>query len=498
MNDERTTRTVDCCIAGGGPAGVMLGLLLARQGADVLLLEAHQNFDRDFRGDTVHPSTVGLLEEIGLLDELLALPHAAMFDFPFHYSDGSISPPPSQRDVARRPQSYQVPQHLLLDMLVREARRYPTFHVAMGARVDELLYDGTTVCGLQYTSADGRHAVRASVVVGADGRFSKLRQLAGLQLQSRGEPMDILWFRLPKSSSDPERASGLYLGTDGMLVVMDRPDGWQVGYVFAKGAYQRIRGDGVAALRRSVVQHAEWLADRVDALQHWRQTSLLSVASGRLERWYAPGLLLIGDAAHVMTPVGGVGINYAIQDAVVASNVLGPRLLTGTLRTADLARVQRRRELPTRLMQAMQRRMNPFTDDGTVQLQPPLALRLVLNSAPLAELRRRLISYGGWRPERVCNSAPFQSVLRAAAARILRWTGDELWKSMCSIDARAFTSPGWALGHTHRAARLRSPTRASHETQQRHVSKLGDCGADEVQLAAGNLQVCRHPRFLQP
>jgi FAD binding domain len=266
----------------------------------VLLLEAHDNFDRDFRGDAVHPSTVGLLEEIGLLDELLALPHAAMFDFPFHYPDGSISPAPSKRDVARRPRSCQVPQHLLLDMLVREARRYPTFHIAMGARVDELLYNGSAVCGLQYTSADGRHAVRASVVVGADGRFSKMRQLAGLQL-----------------------------------------------------------------------------------------------------------------------------------------HVLGPRLLTGTLRTADLAKVQRRRELPTRLMQAMQRRMNPFADDGTVQLQPPLPLRLVLNSAPVVDLRRRLISYGGWRPERVRKSAPFHCELRATAARLLTWTGNGLWKSMCSIDVRA-------------------------------------------------------------
>jgi 2-polyprenyl-6-methoxyphenol hydroxylase-like FAD-dependent oxidoreductase len=438
MNDDNAVKTVDCCIAGGGPAGVALGLLLARQGVRVLLLEAHQNFDRDFRGDTVHPSTVDLLEQLGLLDKLLALPHAAMLDFPFHYADGSISPPPSERDRARKRRSYQIPQRVLLDLLVREAQRYPTFGVALGARVDGLLHDANGVCGVRYRSSDGEHEVRAALVVGADGRFSKVRQLAGIPLHSRGEPMDVLWFRLPKSDSDPERAMGIYFGGDGQLVVMDRPDGWQVGYAFAKGAHVRLRANGIGALRRSIVELADWLADRVELLEDWRQTSLLSVVSGRVERWYAPGLLLIGDAAHVMSPVGGVGINYAIQDAVVAANVVGQPLLKGTLCTADLARVQRRRELPTRLMQAMQQRMTQFSRDGRAQLRPPFPQRVLMGSPPVAELRRRLISYGGWRAERV---RELPSERPHGVQRLATW----LWREVTQIDARALIALGGGM-----------------------------------------------------
>jgi 2-polyprenyl-6-methoxyphenol hydroxylase-like FAD-dependent oxidoreductase len=440
MNDNEPIRSVDCCIAGGGPAGVVLGLLLARQGVEVLLLEAHQNFDRDFRGDTVHPSTVQLLEQIGLLHKLLDLPHAAVLDFPFHFPDGSISPPPSERDRSRRAYSYQIPQHLLLDMLVHEARRYPTFRAEVGARVDGLLHDATGgICGLRYTAAGGSHEVHASLVIGADGRFSKVRQLAGMQLHSRGEPMDVLWFRLPKVAADPERAAGIYFGTDGLVVIMDRPDGWQVGYVFAKGAYQRLRAAGLADLHEAIVSRAAWLADRIGLLDDWRQTSLLSVDAGRVERWYAPGVLLIGDAAHVMTPVGGVGINYAVQDAVAAANVLGPRLLQGSLRVADLAAVQRRRELPTRLMQAMQRQMSPFTSDGRPKLQPALFPRLVMALPPVAELRRRLISFGGWRPGRVRDPA---SARRSDAPEVVSHLARRVWDVMCQVDPRAFAMFG--------------------------------------------------------
>ena len=428
MDEIELTSQVDCCIVGGGPAGVVLGLLLARQGVEVMLLEAHQNFDRDFRGDTVHPSTVRLLEQIGLFDKLLALPHAAVFDFPFHFPDGSISPPPTERDRARRPYSYQIPQHLLLDMLVSEAQRYPTFHVVMGARVDGLLQNaGGEVRGLRYRGADGSHEVHASLVVGADGRFSKVRQLAGMQLRSRGEPIDVLWFRLPKALSDPERATGIYFGADGLVVVMDRPDGWQVGYVFAKGAYQRLRAAGLAELHKAIVNRVSWLADRIEVISDWRQTSLLSVDAVRVDRWYAPGMLLIGDAAHVMTPVGGVGINYAVQDAVAAANVLGLRLLKGTLRVADLAAVQRRRELPTRLMQAMQRQMAPFAAEGRPKLQPPLLPRLTMGLPPVAALRRRLIAFGGWHPEQVRDPA---SACCPRACDVVSQLARGLWDAM--------------------------------------------------------------------
>jgi 2-polyprenyl-6-methoxyphenol hydroxylase-like FAD-dependent oxidoreductase len=472
MDNDDAIQTVDCCIAGGGPAGVVLGLLLARQGVSVLLLEAHENFDRDFRGDTVHPSTVALLEQIGLLDKLLALPHAAMLDFPFHYPDGSISPPPTERDRARQPHSYQVPQHLLLDMLVGEARRYPTFRVAMGARVDDLLHDGGVVCGVRYTAADGKHEVGASLVVGADGRFSKVRQLARNPLLGHGEPMDVLWFRLPKTASDPKRAAGLYLGAEGQLVVMDRPDGWQVGYVFAKGAYRRLRTAGLEALHRSVVDQAGWLADRIGTLQDWRQTSLLSVDAGRVERWYVPGLLLIGDAAHVMTPVGGVGINYAVQDAVVAANILSPRLLNGTLRTADLASVQRRRELPTRLMQAMQRLMTPFSRDGRPQLGPPFRLRVGMSFPPVAEIRRRLIRYGGWRPERLRDLASQERPgRRAIAAHLATKIARGVWSAMTQIDPRVMMVLGGGI-YPYDAAVHDHGTTLQHDRSQRSASQL--------------------------
>jgi 2-polyprenyl-6-methoxyphenol hydroxylase-like FAD-dependent oxidoreductase len=459
MECEQDIQAVDCCIVGAGPAGVVLGLSLARQGVNVLLLEAHQNFDRDFRGDTVHPSTVKLLEQLGLLDKLLALPHAAILDFPFHYPDGSISPPPTERARARWPHSYQVPQHLLLNMLAGEAQRYPTFHLAMGAKVDDLLRDARGACGVRYTAADGQHRVRASVVVGADGRFSKVRQLAGMALRGRGEPMDVLWFRLPKAAPDPERAMGIYFGREGQVVVLDRPDGWQVGYVFAKGAYQRLRTAGIEALRRSLVEHAAWLVDRIGLLQDWQQTALLSIDAGRVKRWYAPGLLLIGDAAHVMSPVGGVGINYAVQDAVVAANILAPRLIDGTLRTADLAAVQRRREMPTRLMQALQRRMSHFPAAGQPRIKPPLAVRLVMDCPPVAELRRRLITFGGWRPETLRDVRPRRQV-KACFCAVAARAADAAWTALGQIDPRIYTMFGLPV----HGPRMPSPHKRNGET----------------------------------
>jgi 2-polyprenyl-6-methoxyphenol hydroxylase-like FAD-dependent oxidoreductase len=266
--------------------------------------------------------------------------------------------------------------------------------------------------------------------------------------------MDVLWFRLPKAASDPERAAGVYLGADGVVVIMDRPDGWQVGYAFAKGAYQRLRDAGPEAIRRSVVDHAGWLADRIELLRDWRQVSLLSVDAGRVERWYAPGLLMIGDAAHVMSPVGGVGINYAVQDAVVAANILGPGLLQGTLRTADLAAVQRRRELPTRLMQALQRRMTPFSAAGQPRQRPPLVIRLAMGS-PLAALPRCLIAFGGWRPERVRDlQSKRRGRLRRFAVQLAVSTAKCLWSALAQVDTRAFAVFGLPV-YTHELLRPR-------------------------------------------
>jgi len=402
MTGNQDSLDVECCIAGGGPAGVVLALLLARQGVEVALLEAHQDFNRDFRGDTVHPSTVSLIEHLGLLDRLLELPHATFIDFPLHYPDGRVSPAPTTTRGKKPLQSYQIQQNLFLDLLAREASRFPSFHLIMGARVDGLIEQDGTVCGVRYTARNGTHTVKAALTVGADGRFSRVRQLAGMPLRPSSEPMDVLWLRLPRAATDPERAHGLYMGGDRLLVVMDRGDAWQIGYVFAKGAYQRLRAAGLEAVRQSIADRAPWLADRMDQLRDWQQTSLLSVEAGRVERWYRPGLILIGDAAHVMSPVGGVGINYAIQDAIATSNIVGPRLRQGTRCASDLWAIQRRRELPTRLMQILQAGMRPrFAESGPVVTRPPVLLRWAMESPPVTDLRDRLIAFGGWRPERV-------------------------------------------------------------------------------------------------
>jgi 2-polyprenyl-6-methoxyphenol hydroxylase-like FAD-dependent oxidoreductase len=394
-------RISDCCIVGDGPAGIVLALLLARQGVEVVLLEAHESFDRDFRGDTVHPATLELLEQLGLLDRVFELPHARMADFAFHFPDGSVSPPGRPRPGARHPHALQVPQARFLEMLVAEARRFPAFHLFTGARAEQLLARDGIIHGVRYRARDGSYEVHAKLVVGADGRFSKIRQLAGLQLAGTTESADVLWLRLPHGLTDPGRAAGMYLGQGEALVVVDHREDWQIAYIFPKGTYLGLRSAGLEALRRRIAELAPWLADRTHLLRGWGQTSLLVVQSGRVRRWYRPGLLLIGDAAHVMSPVAGVGINYAIQDAVAASNLLGPRLRRGEVHQRDLAAVQRRREWPTSLMQLFQRHMQPtILVAGLVAPRTPWTTRLLLGLPPIAALRGRLIDFGGLWPER--------------------------------------------------------------------------------------------------
>ena len=376
----------------------MLALLLARQGVAVTLLEAHGDFDRDFRGDGLQPAVLDLLGQLGLADRLLALALARLPAFPIRTPSETV---PFQ-DVSRLRTPYPfmtiVPQVRLLGLVVAEARRCPAFRLVMGARVEALVQDGDGhVRGVRYRARDGWHEVRTQLVVGADGRFSRLRGLSGLEPVRTASPFDLLWFRLPRRETDP--AGGAYLGDGGWVALQDRGAQWQVGYSLAKGGYARLRAQGLEALRRSVGLRVPWLAGRTDALRDWSQTSLLAVEACRLRRWYRPGLLLLGDAAHTMSPVGGVGISVALQDAAVASNVLGPRLRAGDVRVADLAAVQRRREWPVRLVQAYQRVVQGWmlsTQRGAAAGRVPLGFRVLARFPFLGDLGARIFGLGVW------------------------------------------------------------------------------------------------------
>lgn len=342
-----------CCVVGGGPAGAVLALLLARQGVEVTLLESHKDFDRDFRGDTLHPSVLEVMDELGLADRLLTLRHSRMRQVQFLAGNAGPVRINLEHLHTRFPFIVMMPQVDFLDFIVAEAQRYPGFKLAMGARVESLVEEGGQVRGVRYHAEDGVHEVRAELVVGADGRFSKVRMLAGIELHKLTAPIDVLWFRLPRMEGDPEGLQG-NIRNGHIALMLERPADWQVAYVIAKGGWQQVRAEGLEALQQGLVRVLPLLGDRVRHLQSWKQVSVLSVEAGRVKRWYKPGLLLIGDAAHTMSPVGGVGINYAIMDAVECSNVLGRPLREGRVTEAHLAQVQRRREWPTRVIQAFQ------------------------------------------------------------------------------------------------------------------------------------------------
>src|ERR1051325_10300986 len=394
---DRTT----CCIVGGGPAGVMLALLLARQGVPVTLLEGHADFSREFRGDGIVPSTLEVLDDLGLLDRVFELPHSRHQTIAVRTANGSIPLVEFDRVRTRHPYYVRLPQARFLELLASVAGDYPSFRLVMGARVEQLIEEGGVINGVRYRDQGGWHTVRASLTVGADGRFSRVRDLAGLQSTRSAYPIDFLWFRLPTSPTDPDSVGGVYVGDAGCAYLRNRGQEWEVGYWLPKGRHQRLRAAGIAELRLMVDRLLPWMADRTSQLHDWRQTSLLSVESRRVRRWYRPGLLLIGDAAHVMSPIGGVGINLAIQDAVVTAKVAGPQLRAGTLRVSDLAAIERRREGATRLTQVLQD-LALHTILGSAPNPGVRALAYLIQRVPaLRDFRAHVFAFGGIVPTRV-------------------------------------------------------------------------------------------------
>ena len=391
------TLTTSCCLVGGGPAGAVLALILARQGIPVVLLEAHEDFERDFRGDTIHPSVLEILDELGLAARLHELRHSKIRTATFMTPAGALAVADFGRLKTRFPYIMMLPQSHFLEFLIAEARQFPNFQLRMGARVEELIEEDGAVRGVRYEDDGGVHEVRAQLTVGADGRSSRVRHLAGMEPLKTSPPMDVLWFRLPRERDEPEGVLAR-IGGGHIVVMLDRLDEWQIAYVILKGSYRQIRAAGLDALGASLVSIVPELATRVAYLKEWKQVSMLSVESSRLKQWYQPGLLLIGDAAHVMSPVGGVGINYAIQDATMAANILAEPLSAGRVELRHLREVQRQRMLPTRFIQAIQsfvqRRIIGNALRTNQPLQVPRIVRLFLRTPFLRTLPTRIIAYG--------------------------------------------------------------------------------------------------------
>jgi 2-polyprenyl-6-methoxyphenol hydroxylase-like FAD-dependent oxidoreductase len=400
MTEPLTTR---CCIAGGGPAGMMLGFLLARAGIDVFVLEKHADFFRDFRGDTIHPSTLEIMYELGMLEDFLKRPHQELSVLRGQIGDDAVT----LADFSHLPTHCKfiafMPQWDFLDFLAEKAKRYPGFHLKMQAEVTELLTENDVVVGVKAKTPQGELDIRADLVVGADGRHSTVRDLAGLEREDYGAPMDVLWLRLSKRPSDASQALGR-IQAGRLLVMLDRGDYWQCAYVIPKGGFEGLQRRELPAFRQSIVELNPALADRVGEIKSWDEVKLLTVAVDRLKRWYRSGLLCIGDAAHAMSPVGGVGINLAIQDAVATANILAVPLRQGPVSTKLLSEVQKRRQWPTEQMQAVQLLVQKRVISNVLALQKrpsaPLAVKL-LNWFPiLRRLPARLIGMG-FRPEHV-------------------------------------------------------------------------------------------------
>jgi 2-polyprenyl-6-methoxyphenol hydroxylase-like FAD-dependent oxidoreductase len=403
--DAKSTEslTARCCIVGGGPAGMMLGFLLARAGIDVCVLEKHADFFRDFRGDTIHPSTLELFHELGMLEAFLALPHKEAVRLAGWVGDEKII----VADLSHLPTRCKfiafMPQWDFLDFVACEARRYENFGLRMNVEAVDLVFEDDRVAGVLAKTPEGVLEVRADLVVAADGRHSALRGRAELEVIDLGAPMDVLWLKLARRQSDPEQSFGRF-EPGRVMVLIDRGDYWQCGFVIRKGGFEEMKSSGLDAFRSEIAERAPIFADRVGEIADWEQVRLLTVAVDRLKRWQRDGLLCIGDSAHAMSPIGGVGINLAIQDAVATANLLAEPLRRGAPTLAELDAVQKRREPPARLTQAVQLFIQNRIITGVLAGRPfkalPLPLRLLRDFPILRRVPARFIGLG-LRPEHV-------------------------------------------------------------------------------------------------
>jgi 2-polyprenyl-6-methoxyphenol hydroxylase-like FAD-dependent oxidoreductase len=398
-----TSIKTTCCIAGGGPAGMMLGFLLARAGVAVTVLEKHADFLRDFRGDTVHPSTLELMYELGLLDEFLKLPHDKLDHFTSligaeRFTIADFSHLPTQcRFIAL------MPQWDFLNFLAAHGKRYPSFDLRMQTEATGLIEEGSRIVGLRAKTAEGELEIRADLVVGCDGRHSTVRERAGLQVEDIGAPIDVLVFRMSRRADDTSENFG-HLEAGMMMVMLNRGDYWQCAYVIPKGGIDRVKAKGLPAFRDSVVAMSPFLRNRIGELKSWDDIKLLTVAIDRLRVWHKPGLICIGDAAHAMSPVGGVGINLAVQDAVAAANILAEPLKAGAVTRHHLAVVQKRRSLPMRAIQWLQVQIQNDilapTLATTQRPTVPFPVKLMRWFPALRRIPARLVGIG-IRPEHI-------------------------------------------------------------------------------------------------
>ena len=394
---------VQCAIAGGGPAGMMLGWLLARAGVTVAVLEKHRDFLRDFRGDTIHPSTLEILHELGVLDEFLKRPHREIREITGRVGRETLTLGDFSHLPTRCKFIALMPQWDFLNFVASEARKHATFHLLMQAEVTGLRESDGRVRGFVVSTSNGTIDIDADLVVGADGRHSDVRAKAGLVVEDLGAPIDVLWMRILRTPTDPEGLIG-NLGAGIVFVMIDRDDYWQCALVIPKGGIDEIHARGLPQFRDRIRSLVPFLGDRVEELNDWTEIRLLTVVVDRLRTWHRSGLLCIGDAAHAMSPVGGVGINLAIQDAVAAANILSEPIASGRLSDDDLGRVQRRRELPTRVIQrgqlAIQDQFLRKALERRGEVKVPFAMRLLQRFPMLRRIPARLVGVG-LRPEHV-------------------------------------------------------------------------------------------------